>query len=38
VAARKLISLDAMGGDSAPDMVVEGAEIALRRFPDTRAP
>jgi glycerol-3-phosphate acyltransferase PlsX len=36
VAARKLISLDAMGGDSAPDMVVEGAEIALRRFPDTR--
>ncbi|MFZ9450063.1 MAG: phosphate acyltransferase, partial [Alphaproteobacteria bacterium] len=36
MAARKLISLDAMGGDSAPDMVVEGAEIALRRFPDTR--
>ena len=36
MAARKLISLDAMGGDSAPDMVVEGAEIALRRFPDMR--
>jgi len=30
------ISLDAMGGDHAPRMVVEGAGIALKRFPDTR--
>ncbi|MEQ5774131.1 MULTISPECIES: phosphate acyltransferase PlsX [unclassified Thalassospira] len=27
------ISLDAMGGDHAPDMVVAGAEIALKRMP-----
>ncbi|MDP2697876.1 phosphate acyltransferase PlsX [Thalassospira sp.] len=27
------ISLDAMGGDHAPDMVVAGAEIALKRLP-----
>ena len=30
------IALDAMGGDRAPGMVVKGAEIALRRHPDTR--
>ncbi|HBN50105.1 MAG TPA: hypothetical protein DD465_13225, partial [Thalassospira sp.] len=27
------ISLDAMGGDHAPEMVVAGAEIALKRLP-----
>src|ERR1700720_1702752 len=30
------IALDAMGGDRAPRMVVKGAEIALRRYPDIR--
>jgi glycerol-3-phosphate acyltransferase PlsX len=30
------IALDAMGGDEAPGMVLRGAEIALRRFPQTR--
>ena len=34
--ARKLISLDAMGGDKAPSMVVEGAALALERAPDLR--
>ncbi len=28
------ISLDAMGGDQAPDMVLRGADIARLRFPD----
>ncbi len=28
------ISLDAMGGDNAPDMVVRGADIARKRFPN----
>ena len=28
------IALDAMGGDHAPEVVVEGAAIARRRFPD----
>ena len=28
-----VIALDAMGGDHAPDMVVRGAHIALKRFP-----
>lgn len=28
------ISLDAMGGDNAPDMVVRGADIARQRFPN----
>jgi phosphate acyltransferase len=28
-----VIALDAMGGDRAPEMVVRGANIALRRFP-----
>ena len=30
------IALDAMGGDRAPDMVLEGADIALERHPDVR--
>lgn len=30
------LALDAMGGDHAPDMVVKGASIALRRFPQVR--
>jgi glycerol-3-phosphate acyltransferase PlsX len=28
-----ILSLDAMGGDAAPDVVIEGAEIALLRHP-----
>jgi glycerol-3-phosphate acyltransferase PlsX len=36
VTARMLISLDAMGGDNAPQMVLDGADTALKRFPDTR--
>ncbi|MBE0530144.1 MAG: phosphate acyltransferase PlsX [Rhodospirillales bacterium] len=31
---RLTLSLDAMGGDQAPRMVVEGVEIAAERFPD----
>lgn len=31
-----LLSLDAMGGDKAPDMVIEGASIALRENPNLR--
>ncbi len=30
------ISLDAMGGDDGVDVVLGGAEIALKRQPDTR--
>jgi glycerol-3-phosphate acyltransferase PlsX len=30
------IALDAMGGDQAPDMVIEGADIACQRFPQIR--
>lgn len=30
------IALDAMGGDTAPDMVVAGADIARERFPNVR--
>jgi glycerol-3-phosphate acyltransferase PlsX len=30
------IALDAMGGDQAPDMVVQGADIALERSPELR--
>jgi phosphate acyltransferase len=33
VSGRIVVALDAMGGDSAPDMVVKGAAIALQRFP-----
>lgn len=32
--ARTLIALDVMGGDRAPDIVVNGAHIARERFPD----
>ncbi|KZD09830.1 phosphate acyltransferase PlsX [Oceanibaculum pacificum] len=32
--ARLTLSLDAMGGDNAPEMVIRGAELALERFPD----
>jgi glycerol-3-phosphate acyltransferase PlsX len=31
---RLTIALDAMGGDHAPDMVVNGANLACRRFPE----
>lgn len=34
MSASLAISLDAMGGDNAPDMVVRGAEIARQRFPN----
>ena len=30
---RLTIALDAMGGDSAPQMVIRGADIARLRFP-----
>jgi glycerol-3-phosphate acyltransferase PlsX len=30
------IALDAMGGDNAPSMVLKGAAVAARRFPDTQ--
>ena len=30
------IALDAMGGDNAPAIVVKGADLARRRFPDVR--
>ena len=30
------IALDAMGGDNAPGIVIKGANIARRRFPDVR--
>jgi glycerol-3-phosphate acyltransferase PlsX len=36
VSDRLVIALDAMGGDRAPEVVVEGAEIARERFPDIR--
>ncbi len=31
-----VLSIDGMGGDHAPDIVVEGVDIAARRSPDTR--
>jgi len=31
-----VIALDAMGGDHAPEMVVRGAHIALKRFPNVQ--
>ena len=34
MSARLTIALDAMGGDTAPQMVVRGANIARQRFPD----
>jgi len=36
LSASVAISLDAMGGDNAPEMVVRGADIARRRFPQSR--
>jgi phosphate acyltransferase len=34
VSASLAISLDAMGGDNAPEMVIRGADIARQRFPN----
>jgi glycerol-3-phosphate acyltransferase PlsX len=34
VSANLAISLDAMGGDNAPEMVIRGADIARQRFPN----
>lgn len=34
LAKELIISLDAMGGDHAPEIIVEGASIASERFPD----
>lgn len=34
--AEPTIALDAMGGDEAPDMVVDGAALSLERCPDVR--
>jgi glycerol-3-phosphate acyltransferase PlsX len=34
--ARFALAIDAMGGDQAPDMVVEGLELAAERHPDAR--
>jgi len=31
-----VISLDGMGGDNAPEVVVEGAYMALRKYPDAK--
>lgn len=36
MAERLTVALDAMGGDAAPDIVMQGAEIARERFPDVR--
>ena len=33
---RPTIALDAMGGDAAPNIVVEGAALARVRFPDVK--
>ena len=33
---RLTIALDAMGGDNAPEIVVEGAAMALVRFPEVK--
>ncbi|MEC8288723.1 MAG: phosphate acyltransferase, partial [Pseudomonadota bacterium] len=30
------IALDAMGGDQAPAIVINGADLARRRFPDVK--
>ena len=34
--ARFTLAIDAMGGDQAPDMVVDGLELAAERHPDAR--
>ena len=37
MSARITIALDAMGGDDAPGIVVQGAEIASQRYPDVQS-
>ena len=34
--ARFALAIDAMGGDQAPDMVIEGLELAAERHPEAR--
>ena len=34
MSSRFTVALDAMGGDSAPDMVVDGVALACERYPD----
>ena len=34
-ATKVVLALDGMGGDRAPDVVVEGADIARERYPGT---
>ena len=36
MSSRLTIALDAMGGDRAPQMVIDGANIARKRFPDVQ--
>ena len=36
MSANLAISLDAMGGDNAPEMVIRGADIARQRFPEAQ--
>ncbi len=36
MSASHVLALDAMGGDRAPGIVVAGANLAMKRFPDTR--
>ncbi len=36
MSASLAISLDAMGGDNAPEMVIRGADIARQRFPEAQ--
>ena len=37
-AGKVVLALDGMGGDHAPDVVVNGADIARERYPDTSLP
>jgi glycerol-3-phosphate acyltransferase PlsX len=34
-AGKVILALDGMGGDHAPDVVVNGADLARERYPDT---
>jgi glycerol-3-phosphate acyltransferase PlsX len=36
MSAPLILALDAMGGDRAPEMVIQGANLARKRFPDVR--
>ena len=36
MSASQVLALDAMGGDRAPGIVVAGANLAMKRFPDAR--